>query len=227
MRLALVQGRVVVRAADGPAHEYERYSITVNPDGSRTLRTLTVSPQGSLVRDVNQNVTRDWRPTSGTSRLYLDGEPCGVITKFVTGQTIRSVVYQQGSVDIAEFDAPKSRYSLGFHPIADECWKMALIPLETGKRHPLATHTCSVTWNGKTIGHGQLVESEVEYLGLEQKAIGGMAHECRTFLWFTPFSKVLKIWALGDHYAFGGLEVLEGGNAGTVYEVASLEYEAW
>lgn len=225
MRLAIIHGRVNVRAAEGSPQPYERFSITINPDGGRTLRTLTVSPQGSLVRDVNQNVTADWKPTSGASRLFLDGQPHGTVAKFVTGDTIRSVVHQGAECNSTEFPAPP-HFSLGFHPIADEAWKMALIPSVAGKRHPLVTHTCSVTWNGKTIGHGQTVESEVEYLGTEAIVAGGALRECRAYLWFTPFAKVLKVWVLGEHNIFAGLEVLEGGNAGTTYKLMSLEQES-
>jgi hypothetical protein len=226
MRIATLSGRITVRTADGLPQPYERFQITLNPDGSRTLRALTVSPGGSLVRDVNAHVTADWRSVSGSSRVFLDGVLQGVVAKFADASVIRSVVASGGQFDIKEFSAP-ARYSLGFHPIADEAWKMALVETGTNRRQPLVTHTCSPRWNGKTIEHGATVHSEVEYLGEDEVALAGQPARARAYLWHTPFDRVLKIWAHGPHFIFVRLEVIQAPNAGTVYELASLEYEGW
>ncbi len=226
MRIATLSGRITVRTADGLPQPYERFQITLNPDGSRTLRALTVSPGGSLVRDVNAHVTADWRSVSGSSRVFLDGVLQGVVAKFADASVIRSVVASGSKFDVREFPAP-ARFSLGFHPIADESWKMALLEPNTDGRQPLVTHTCSPRWNGKTIEHGATVHSEVEYLGEDDAPVGGHPARCRAYLWHTPFDRVLKIWAHGPHFIFARLEVVKAPNAGTVYELASLEYEGW
>jgi hypothetical protein len=221
------QGEVAIRSPQGDERRYERYAVTVNPDDSRTLQARTVSPNGTLVRDVLQTVSRDWRPLHGSSRLWLNGSACGVVSKWVAPDGIHSSVFDGQAFSYERFALPAVPFSIGFHPIADESWKMALIDASPGAgRQNLVTHTCSPTWNGKTIEHGKTVNSEVEPLGVEMRIVGGLAQACRAFLWHTPFGKQLKIWALGDDYLFAGLLVIVGDNAGTEYLVTRLTESA-
>lgn len=221
------EGEVWIRAPQGDPQLYERYAVTTNPDASRSLRTLTVSPNGSLVRDVHQTVSRDWRPLHGSSRVYLDGQAQGIVSKWVAPDEIHSTVFIDGQFSYQRFPAPATRFSIGFHPIADETWKMALVDASRPGRSPLTTHTCSPTWNGKTMEHGRTVQSEVDFLGLETRQVDGTALSCRAFLWHTPFGKQLKTWAFGDDYLFAGLLVVAGDNAGTEYTVRSLRQVRW
>jgi hypothetical protein len=226
MRISTINGRVSVTTPEGQTLPYERFTITLNPDGSRTLRALSVSPNGGLIRDVNANVSADWVSRSGTSRLFLDGELQGVVAKISDGETIHSSVWPgHGAPDLKTFPAP-AKFSLGFHPIADEAWKMALIAPRDG-RQQLVTHTCSPRWNGKTIEHGETVTSEVEYLGEETRPVCGRPETTRMYLWHTPFGRLMKVWVLGEHNIFSRMEVLEAPNAGTVYELVALEHEIW
>ncbi len=224
-RHTVLSGEIVISTPNQAPRFYERFTISLNPDGGRTLRALTVSPRGNLIRDVAQMVRADWTPVSGGSRLFLDGQLCGAVNKFVCGQTIHSVVHDGDMLDQAEFPAPE-RFTLGFHPIADEAWKMVLGPTEPGARAAITTHTCSQTWNGKTIGHGATVVSDVEYVGETDDPTGLCRDPVRAYLWFTPFGKLLKIWVGGAHNLFVALEVLEGDNAGTRYQLSRLTHEA-
>lgn len=221
------EGEVWIRSPQGALHVYERYSITQNPDASRTLKTRTVSPNGTLVRDVHQTVSRDWHSLHGSSRVWLDGRAQGVVSKWVAAEEIHSSVFVDGQFSYQRFPVPAGRFSIGFHPIADETWKMALVDASRPGRSPLTTHTCSPTWNGKTMEHGRTVSSTVDYLGDETREVGGVARFCRAFLWHTPFAKALKMWAWGDDYVFAGLLVVEGDNAGTEYLVTSLRETGW
>lgn len=221
------EGEVRIRNAAGAEHHYENFSVTINPDGSRSLRTFTVSPNGTLVRDVQQSVSPSWEPLHGSSRVFLEGALQGVVSKWVAADGIHSVVFAGGEFSQQIFARPAGRFSIGFHPIADEAWKMALVGLSVGARSPLTTHTCSPTWNGKTIEHGRTVTSEVDYLGLEQRRVGGAVLDCHAFIWYTPFGKELKVWTHGEHYLFAGLQVLKGDNAGTEYLVRSLRHAVW
>lgn len=221
------EGEVRIRNAAGAENHYENFSVTLNPDGSRSLRTFTVSPNGTLVRDVQQSVSVDWEPLHGSSRVFLEGVLQGVVSKWVAPDEIHSVVFAEGRYSHQSFARPAGRFSIGFHPIADEAWKMALVSLSAGSRSALTTHTCSPTWNGKTIEHGRTVTSEVDYLRVERRRVGGADLDCHAFLWHTPFGKELKVWTCGEHYLFGGLQVLKGDNAGTEYIVRSLRHSVW
>lgn len=94
MDFSIHSGHIVIGQVDKPGdhQEYERFTITGNPDGSRTLRTITRSPRGDLLRDVNQMAGPDWRPIEGTTRLFFKGECHGTALRRVIGDRLLSYV---------------------------------------------------------------------------------------------------------------------------------------
>ena len=69
MGLTIYTGRIDLTEPDGVKSDYERFMLTANPDGSRTLRTVTRSPKGDLLRDVNQMHYERMRDSEIASRI--------------------------------------------------------------------------------------------------------------------------------------------------------------
>ena len=86
----LFAGRIEIVEPDGRVSPYERFTITLNPDRSRTLRTVTRSPNGDLLRDVNLMADADWRDVEAFGRLFFKGEAHGTILRRVTGDKMGS-----------------------------------------------------------------------------------------------------------------------------------------
>ena len=102
MSLTIYQGQLDIVLPDGSRHDYERFIITRNPDGSRTMRTVTKSPKGDLLRDVNQMVRADWRPIEAMGRLFFKGEAQGTVLRRVVGDRLLSYVWAgDGEIDHA------------------------------------------------------------------------------------------------------------------------------
>jgi len=229
MGLSIFTGRIDLTEPDGLKSDYERFMLTVNPDGSRTLRTVTRSPKGDLLRDVNQMVAADWRPIEVLGRLFFKNEFQGSLLRRVIGDKIHSYAWMpDGAMDYAEIDAPP-RMTLGFHPIFHDAWKMSYLDLDNRDYQDILTHTVSNTWNGKSLGHGMKIQGKVRFDGSETITVPAGRFSCERFTWQTSFGKELHVWRHGPHHLFMKMVVATGDKHGSVYELATLEEKsvAW
>jgi hypothetical protein len=204
--------------------EYETFTITHNPDGTRTARTLTRSPKGDLLRDVHQTVAADWRPIEAYGRLFLKGQSLGTVLRRVVGDRMHSYAWAPGTtMDVAEFPAPPNLI-VGFHPVTVDAWKANFYDLEKGGTQDVYTHTVSSTWNGSTLGHGEAHTTTMDFIGREEVTTPAGTFECERFMWHTSrIDSDLEIWRTGPHnllvqliahdrdtlYQLGRLDVLE------------------
>lgn len=223
MGMSLYTGRIELTEPDGLRSDYERFMLTVNPDGSRTLRTVTRSPKGDLLRDVNQMVAADWRPIEVLGRLFFKNEFQGSLLRRVIGDRIHSYAWMPGeAMDYAQIDAPP-RMTLGFHPIFHDAWKMSYLDLDNREYQDILTHTVSNTWNGKSLGHGMKIQGKVRYDGSESVTVPAGTFLCERFTWQTSFGKELHVWRHGPHHLFIKMVVANGDKHGSIYELATLD----
>lgn len=224
MTLIIHSGLMDIIEPDGTRSDYERFTVTRNVDGSATMRTLTRAPKGDLLRDVNHLDAPDWRPIEAFGRLFFKDACAGSIVRRVIGDKMHSWVWQGDSeMDYAVFDAPP-KMTVGLHPIQHEAWKMNFIERnDSGDFQPLLTHTVSNTWNGRSLSHGQKLDSKVRYDGIESVAVPAGTFDCERFTWDTPFGKELHIWCHGPERFLVKETVAKGDKEGTVYEL--VEYD--
>ncbi|MCB2107767.1 MAG: hypothetical protein KDE14_08715 [Rhodobacteraceae bacterium] len=225
MGFTIYTGTIDLTEPDGKRFHYERFILTKNPDGSRTLRTLTQAPKGDLLRDVNQMVAADWRPIEAMGRLFFKNEAQGTVLRRVIGDKLHSYVWTQGSeVDYQTFDAPP-KMMVGFHPIFHDGWKMCYIDTSNHDYQDMLTHTVSNSWNGKSLGHGVKVKGKAKFEGREKATVKAGTFETERFTWQTSFGKELHIWRSGPDHMFVKLVVAKGDKEGSVYELASYNEE--
>jgi hypothetical protein len=226
MPFIIYEGRLDIVQPDKSRHDYERFIITRNPDGSRTMRTLTRSPKGDLLRDVHQTVAANWRPIEAMGRLYYKGETQGTVLRRVVGDRLQSQVWLPGgAIDEAEFDAPPNM-TVGFHPLMHEAWKMCFLDRSHHRSQPVVVHTVSNTWNGRSLSHGMRSLSVAEYEGEETVATTAGRFACARFLWHTSFGHDLRIWCTGPDMILVRVDVASGDRRGTYYELAVFSERA-
>jgi hypothetical protein len=224
MSFSILSGRIDITEPGKPAREYERFILTINPDESRTLRTLTRSPKGDLLRDVNQLVDKDFRPIEAIGRLFFKGQAHGTVLRRVHNDKLQSWVWTRDmeSPDYAEFDAPP-RMTVGFHPIFHDAWKMNFHETSHADLQEVFTHTVSNTWNGSSLSHGQKIRGKARFDGQEDVEVPAGRFPCERFYWHTTFGKDIIVWRSGPHHLFVKLLVAKGDKEGTVYELAQFE----
>ena len=216
-------GRIDLTEPDGTKFDYERFILTANPDGTRTLRTLTHSPNGDLLRDTNQLVAANWRPIEAMGRLFYKNQAQGTVLRRIMGDKLHSYVWpQSGTVEFAEFDAPPNM-NIGFHPIFHDAWKMSFLDTSHHEFQPILGHTVSNSWNGSSLGHGPKVTGSAKFAGTERITGPAGTFECEKFIWNTSFDKILHVWRTGPHHMFVRLLVAEGDKEGSVYDLVALE----
>lgn len=223
MSLVIHQGLTEIVEPDGTRSDYERFLNTRNPDGSRGMRTVTRSPVGDLLRDVNHLDAPDWRPIEVMGRLFFKGEAMGSVLRRIIRDKMHSWVWQGDSeMDYQIFDAPPKR-TVGFHAIQHEAWKMNCIDRGQTDYQPLLAHTVSNTWNGRSLSHGTKLESKARYEGMESVTVPAGTFDCERFHWVNPFDEDLHIWCHGPERFEVKETVGRGSKAGTVYELADYE----
>ena len=222
MSFNVYQGHIDITEPDGTPKLYERFILTENPDGSRTLRTLTQSPKGDLLRDANQTVDADWRPIEAIGRLYYKKECHGSVLRRLTDKTLHSYVWNRDTkLDYTTFDAPPLM-SIGYHAIITDSWKMCFIDMSRRDFQDITVHTVSKTWNGRTLEHGEKVTSRARFEGIEHIDVPAGTFECARYTWVTSFGKELHIWSIGPHRMLARMLVARGDKEGTLYELAEM-----
>ncbi len=222
MSFTTYQGHILITEPGGEAQLYERFLLTANPDGSRSLRTLTQSPKGDLLRDANQMAAENWRPIEAIGRLYYKNEAHGSVMRRVVGDTLHSWVWNQNTeVDYAAFDAPP-HMSIGYHAIILDSWKMCFIDHANKDPQEIMVHSVSNTWNGSTLSHGQKIPSQARYDGTETLDLPAGRYDCDRYIWATSFGKELHVWSTGPHRMLARMVVASGDKEGTVYELGEM-----
>ncbi|MBM3503140.1 MAG: hypothetical protein FJX65_04625 [Alphaproteobacteria bacterium] len=225
MSFSVFSGSLQLTEPDGRTTGYERFLITHNPDGSRTLRTLTRSPTGDLLRDTNQLVGPDWQAIEAIGRLFVKGQSHGTVMRRIEGGMLHSWVWNHSTeADYATFAAPRNLL-LGFHPISHDAWKMNFLDRAHKDWQDVWVHTVSVTWNGSTLGHGELRRSQGRFEGLEDVSVPAGRFACERYTWASPSGSELGIWRTGDANVLVKMVSLGGARKGAFYELADYREE--
>ncbi len=222
MGFSILAGNLLIRqdGDPGPGREYERFTLTANPDGTRTLRTLTRSPRGDLLRDVTQTVAADWTFLEAYGRLFLGGRCIGSIARQRVGDQLESRLWRPGEApDLAVFPAPRTLV-VGYHPVMGDAWKANFYDRSRGGIQALTTLSVSNTWNGSSLEHGTPRESTMEFLGEETITVPAGTFLTEHLVWHTRIDNDLHIWRHGPHNLLVQLTAPE---RQTVYQLGALE----
>lgn len=173
---------------------YEWFTVTVNPDRTRTLRVITKSPDASLVRDVSQTVDETWAPVEGYVRLIRDNVLLGSLIRRVEGTRVQSYFFDGGGrVSHGEQELTE-RMTFGFHAVASNPWKFGQHGGEAGVT-PLPILTHSLSWNGGTVGLGDVSHTTLEHLGRQTVTVPAGTFDCDHFRWSTRVDGVIDVWS--------------------------------
>jgi hypothetical protein len=101
----------------------EMFYVTIQPDGTRTLRATCEMDDDRLLRDVVMTVNKDWQPTDAFVRLTIEEKFFGS-SWFRFSETIaecQGCTVKEGRIDQA-FETPERTRSFGTHPVHGDAW---------------------------------------------------------------------------------------------------------
>ncbi|MDX2143876.1 MAG: hypothetical protein SFV19_11020 [Rhodospirillaceae bacterium] len=104
----------------------EWFHVTIQPDGSRTMRAVCEMDDDRLLRDVVMSVNADWQPTDTFVRLTIEEKFFGSSWfRFTDTQAeCQGYTVKEGRIDQV-FDTPERTASFGTHPVHSDAWGLA------------------------------------------------------------------------------------------------------
>lgn len=182
----------------------EYFSVTIQPNGERTLRAQCELDDDRLLRDVVLTVDSDWAPRDAFVRLTIDGKTVGSSWfSFATSLAECEGVLEQAGRLRQQFKTVSPIESFGTHSLHNDAWVVARLRSFSGDlaSFPLATFTCSTLPNG---GSGpSLIALDAGYsrihdLGEEVVEVPAGTFTTRRIRIDVPGVDDFEVWAGGE-----------------------------
>jgi hypothetical protein len=214
------RGRMVY-LTEGQEMGREHFAVTIQPDGTRTLRAQCEMDDDRLLRDLVLTVDADWRPVDAFIRLTVEETTVGA-TWFRFGDGVAEAQGWTATRGRFEQEIETERWPafLGTHALHCDAWVAGRLRAHRGPEpFRFCDFTCSTLANG---GSGpELIEvpdgyATVRDLGRER--VGGYdTHHVRIEV---PGVDDFDVWAGGEDC----LPVrLSSDGLGQIYELEALE----
>jgi hypothetical protein len=197
-----VRGRLdYVHDKRGPTGR-EWFTITVNPDGSRTIRAQCEMDEDGLLRDVIWSLDADWRPIDAYVRLNVGGKFQGAGWFWINGTEIEGEILNAETGRLRQklrLDHPPQIF--GAHPVSGDAMKTA--NFDHASKDKIQTFQGLSTSPLPNGGSGPLLTSMVmtfEFIGEETIAVPAGTFETERYRWHFEQFEPIEIWTMGaDH----------------------------
>lgn len=128
MQHQTIRGLITYRGPNGLERGREWFHITVAPDASRTMRTVSEIDDSGILRDVVLTLGPDWRPRDAYVRVTVHDEPVGVGWFLFEENQAFAEVRSEELGRIRQAIATKGRAPMfGAHQVAGDGWQAALL----------------------------------------------------------------------------------------------------
>jgi hypothetical protein len=180
----------------------ETFSVTIQPDGLRTMRAQCEMDDDRLLRDVTVTLDRDWRPVTAFVQLTIAGQFVGATWYRFSADAAEAEGYTRGEGRFSQrFPLAQPADAFGTHPIHSDAWNLARLRLAGGRDVTSPRFSSSAMSNG---GSGPtLVRFPENYLafarvGRERVQVPAGGYDTEHFtMTVVPKRKVIHIWAFG------------------------------
>ncbi len=110
----------------------ETFHVTIQPDGTRTMRATCEMDDDRLLRDVVVTVDREWRPQDAFIRLSIEEKLVGSSWfRFTAGVAeCQGFTATHGRISQV-FDTDGPTRSFGTHPVHNDAWALARLKTRT------------------------------------------------------------------------------------------------
>jgi hypothetical protein len=208
MRHLTYSGKILFLTDEYGEEGREYFTVTVQPDGARTLRAHTEMDNDGLIRDVTYTLTHDWRPEecfvhlvthgkfagSAIFRFFDDRVECEALT--ATEGRITQVVPQTARIPVF---AP--------HPVHGDSWLSKVGDLLRGDDRFAMIRNLGMSSplpNGGSGPTASFVDNKIEYIGEETITTPAGTYKTQHFknwpLREGGINPPVEIWAYSEHF---------------------------
>jgi hypothetical protein len=181
----------------------ETFSVTIQPNGLRTMRAQCEIDDAELMRDVTVTLDADWRPVTAFIQLTIAGHYVGSTWYRFSAEEAVAEGYTRGEGRVSQrFALSEPIDAFGTHPIHGDAWNLVRLRRNGGRTITSPRFTSSAQQNGAS-GPTllRLPENHVAYtmVGRESITVPAGTFECEHFnMTVVPRNKVNQVWAFGE-----------------------------
>jgi len=184
----------------------EWFHVTVQPDGSRTLRATCEMDDDRLLRDVVMTVSRNWYPVDAFVRLSIEEKLVGSSWFNFTDGTAECQGFTAREGRLGQrFETAGRTGFFGAHPLHGDAWACATLQRDESldSDSELCTFSTSHLPNG---GSGPtLVPTPPgflrrKYIGDERIDVAAGSFRTRHFQFLVADNPPIEIWATGEDF---------------------------
>lgn len=202
----------------------EWFTVTVQPDGSRTLRAVCEMRDDGVLRDVTYSVDSAWRPQDAYVRLTLADRWRGSAWFRFSDSEVECEAWTATDGRVRQVrSVPHRPPVFAPHPLACDGWQAAAFDHSRPERVQRLVAACNSSplpngASGPMIG---LIEKDLEYVGGETVDVPAGRFDCGHYRILLPDGRPpLELWTAGEDRLIVRLSwaLLE-----SRYELVSLE----
>jgi hypothetical protein len=182
----------------------EYFSVTIQPDGSRTLRAQCEMDDDRLLRDVTLTVDARWRPIDAFVRLSILERSVGSTWFHFEGSVARCHGWtaQRGLFE-QRLEFPQGIECFGTHALHGDSWVLARLRAHTGPPEALELATCATSTLANGGSGPELVSlspgfAQLRDLGVSQVRVPAGEFACRGVRVLAPGVDDFDVWAGGE-----------------------------
>lgn len=203
----------------------EDFSISLFPDGSRTMRAVCRYFTTGLTRDVTYTVTPDFKPVECFVRVAKQTHVVGSGWFRFSGTAAKAeaLTINEGRIR-QRMDVSERVQAFGSHPICSDVWRLAHLKAE----NPGNVQILDNCMNSSPAAPGDtgpmLFPRTYHYTfqGEEEVTVPIGTFTLHRFDWAVREGKTLRLWTEGPDYLPYRMDFPE---RGSVYELTTLEIE--
>ena len=169
----------------------DEFTLTLQSDGTRTLRSMTQQTDRGTQINIVLRVDRDFRPLEGFTTDYMEGEFLGTGLFSVNGNELTALVKTPERQSLETLEVPE-RFSLLMHPVSADGWHFGSYDMQRGG--PQTATRCSVGGARESV-RCALSEFTLEYLGDETIEVPAGKFDTQRF----RMGENTEVWLAGEH----------------------------
>ena len=184
----------------------EIFHVTIQPDGTRTMRATCEMDHDHLIRDVILTVNKEWYPLDAFVRLSIQEQLVGSTWYYFTDHSAECEGFTAKDGRFTQrFDLDTRTRFFGAHPLHGDAWGLAIWKRDKGK-DASELGMCFASSHLPNGGSGPTLEpadnsfTQHRYIGMEEITVPAGTFQTEHFQFLVDGYPPIDIWAIGEDY---------------------------